>query len=134
MSPQTVRLVRHAPSLHAFIDALHRYYELLRLPVCLQASSGFTHCYALPDASGAYRLSLVSLMHLCQARPALRLRQDLPHLAFCDVFVLPAAAWTASALARWFHEAQSHGSLALRPTLKSNVAASTLRNWIMAGG
>ena len=36
-----------APFLHVFIDTLHWYYELLRLPVYLLASLSFTSCYAI---------------------------------------------------------------------------------------
>ena len=59
---------------------------------------------------------------------------ESPTSRLFDVFMLPAAYWTASASTPQDNEAPSHGSLTLPPTLKPHVAASAPRDWIMAGG
>jgi hypothetical protein len=82
----SVKGVGHPPalSLPAFIDALHRYYELVRLPA---HPSGvpllFRHCRVLSlFLWGTRRLSLVPLAQPCVARPGLGPRRNFAGLAF----------------------------------------------------
>ena len=70
------------PSLRAFIDTFLRYYEQLRLPVCLLASLGFIPCVAiliitesLQALPGTLRITVSSSP--CSSTPV---RPHTPHL------------------------------------------------------
>jgi len=127
--------MRQTPSLHAFIDALHWYYELLRLPVCHRASSGFIHCYALPalarEHTGSPRYPWYISVKLAPFSDPDKTSPTSP-FTVSSCCLLPHEGYRL--LFVGYHEALLRGSLALRPTLKLGVSAFAPRNWIMAGG
>ena len=109
------------PSLHAFIDTLHWYYELLRLPVYLLPHLGsdtlLWHTLLFRENLQALPGTLVITM-LSSPRSRTPVRPNQSRLFFLfDRLLLPATFHRVSALTQSLDEAQSRGSLTLLPTL-----------------
>lgn len=87
------------PFLHAFIDAFRWYYELLRLPIYLLSSLGFTPCFDIlipvENIQALQGISDVSVLSSPRSRTPVSLHTSR---RYNDVFVLPAAERKASAL------------------------------------